>query len=186
MALRAVALAFACALVLALALMLATRSRPALAAIAGGRAKSSISGHTLLQSRELWATINVCNAPDQPDFVGIRGSMPGNGRAHDTMYMLFRVQYLEPKTKRWTDTKNLVVPEFHAVGPANTARQAGKSFDLPPVAGEPPITYRGVVTFQWHRGAKVLTTASRITSAGRVSTSGADPARFSAATCVIG
>ncbi len=37
------------------------------------------SQHSLLHSRELWATVDVCNPKDQPNTVGIRGSMPGDG-----------------------------------------------------------------------------------------------------------
>jgi hypothetical protein len=172
--------------VAALLAAFATQSGPTLAAAPTGPAHAAASGHTLLQSRDLWATINVCNAIDQPDFVGIRGSMPGNGQAHDMMYMRFRVQYLDVQSMHWVDAKNRVVADFHAVGSANKVRQAGTSFDLPPIAGGPAISYRGVVTFQWRRGAHVLASSSRTTSAGRVSTSGADPAGFSAATCVLG
>jgi hypothetical protein len=141
---------------------------------------------SLLRSRELWATIDVCNAADQPNTVGIRGSMPGDGQAHGTMYMSFRLQYMSTTTNQWVDLANGAAPGFAAVGAAKSVRQAGRSFQLMPVAGKPAVTLRGIVNFQWRAGTTVLASASRPTSAGRVSLAGADPANFSAATCVIG
>src|SRR5262249_25360931 len=52
-------------------------------------ARARASAHSPLQSRQLWATIDLCNPPDQPHYVGVRGSMPGDGRAGDGMYMRF-------------------------------------------------------------------------------------------------
>ena len=149
-------------------------------------AKSAASGRTLLASRQLWATIDVCNPFDQPDMIGIRGSMPGDGQPHDTMYMRFGLQYLNTSTRRWTGLVTGAEPLYVAVGTARAARQAGRSFQLIPVPGKPAFTLRGVVSFQWRHGKTVLQSTSRPTTAGRVSLAGADPAGFSAATCLIG
>jgi len=168
----------------ALAMLLAA---PALAASAIPRATSSRTPvRTLLGSRQLWATIDVCNPFDQPDMIGVRGSMPGDGEAHDTMYMRFRLEYLNTTTRRWTSLVTGAEPVYVAVGNAKAARQAGRSFQLIPVPGKPAFTLRGVVSFQWRHGRTVLQTTSRPTTAGRQSLAGADPAGFSAATCLIG
>ena len=53
----------------------------------------------LLQSPQLWATIDGCNPSDQPNTVGVRGSMPGDEQSKDEMYMRFRLQYLDSSTK---------------------------------------------------------------------------------------
>ena len=45
---------------------------------------------------------------------------------------------------------------------------------------------RGIVDYQWRRGRVVLQTAERTTTAGHRSLAGADPAGYSAATCLIG
>jgi hypothetical protein len=144
--------------------------------------------HSLYKSHELWATIDVCNPPDQPDTVGVRGSMPSDGQAHERMYMSFRLQYEDTATGKWVDlsTGSAAAPTFVPVGAATSARQAGRSFQLVPVAGKPAVTLRGVVSFQWRRGATVVHAVSRPTTAGQLSLAGADPAGFSAATCVIG
>ena len=142
--------------------------------------------HALFKSRLLWATIDVCNATDQPDTLGVRGSMPGDGEARDTMFMRFRLQYLDTSTKAWVDLANGVSPHYASVGTGASARQGGRSFQLSPIAGQPAVTMRGVVTFQWRRGTTVLAQISRPTTPERHALAGSDPEGFSAASCVIG
>jgi len=149
-------------------------------------AKTVTSKHSLLQSTQLWATIDVCNPADQPDTVGVRGSMPGDGQNGQVMYMRFRLQYMNTSTRRWVDLTTEAGSGFVAVGRAKATRQAGRSFQLVPVPGKPAFTLRGVVSFQWRRGSTVVTSVSRATTAGRQSLAGADPSGFSAATCSIG
>lgn len=156
--------------------------------VARGAETKTVSAHALDRSRELWATIDVCSPPDQLNTVGVRGSMPGDGQAKDTMYMSFRLQYEDSATGQWVDLAGTgaPAPAYVAVGTGKSARQAGRSFQLVPVAGKPPFTLRGVVSFQWRRGTAIVHTVSRPTTAGQLSLAGADPAGFSAATCVIG
>jgi hypothetical protein len=175
--------------VLACAALLGALSAPC----ASGASAPSPSGgigkateHAIQRSLALWATINVCNPPDQPDAVGVRGSMPGDGNAHDKMYMSFRLQYLESAGQRWIDLAAGALPQYVAVGSAKSARQGGRSFQLVPVPGKPPFDLRGVVSFQWRRGSTVELSLSRPTTAGKMSLAGADPAGFSAANCAIG
>jgi hypothetical protein len=153
------------------------------ASTAPTQAGTTPSKHALLSSHELWATINVCSPADQPATVGIRGSMPGDKRAHDKMYMSFRLQYLDAASKQWVDLASGATPRFVAVGSGAAARQDGRSFQLVP--GKAASTLRGVVDFQWRRGGTVLESAARPTTAGRQSLAGADPVGFSAAACVI-
>ncbi|HLH13335.1 MAG TPA: hypothetical protein VKV16_00985 [Solirubrobacteraceae bacterium] len=160
------------------------------AARASARAQSSQPAprkleRTLLHSHELWATIDVCSPPNQRDTVGVRGSMPGDGDAHDEMYMSFRLQY-ETAGKRWVDISSGTSAGWVSVGAAGSARQSGSSFALKPAAGKPAATLRGVVDFQWRRGGRVLVSAAEPTSAAHKSLAGADPPGYSAATCVIG
>ncbi len=142
----------------------------------------------LLRSRNLWATINICTPADQPRTLGIRGSMPGDRRAHDQMYMRFHLQYQDAKSKKWFDlpAKDKRAPKFLHVGAGASVRQGGGSFQLEPQAGKPAFSLRGVVEFQWRRGGRVLQTATRATTAGHRSVTGADPAGFSSASCLIG
>jgi hypothetical protein len=179
---RAIALALACS-----ATVLAALAPPAaLGRSTSKRAKPAVDSSALFRSRLLWATIDVCNPPDQPDTVGVRGSMPGDHHSHDTMYMRFRLQYLNTTTKAWTDLAKGASSGYADVGTGADPRQAGRSFQLNPVAGQPAFTLRGVVGFQWRHGKTVLAQTSRPTTAGRNSLAGADPAGFSAASCLIG
>jgi len=93
--------------------------------------------------------------------------MPGDHHSHDTMFMRFRLQYLNPTTKAWTDLTKGASSGYADVGTSADPRQAGRSFQLNPVAGQPAFTLRGVVSFQWRRGKVVLAQTSRPTSAGR-------------------
>jgi hypothetical protein len=147
--------------------------------------KPTAAERALLDSHELWATIDVCNPPKQPDTVGIRGSMPGDGHARDRMYMSFRLQYLNA-SKQWEDLASGTSSDFVAVGGGASARQGGTSFELKPVAGQPAVTLRGVVDFQWRRGKTVEVSGAAATSVGHRSLAGAEPADYSAATCVLG
>jgi hypothetical protein len=147
----------------------------------------AVSEHSLLRSRQLWATIDVCSPPDQPGWIGIRGSMPGDGRAHDTMYMRFRLQQLNPARSSWVDVAKGATRDFVAVGNGKSSRESGFSFDLmPPVKGKPVFTLRGVVSFQWRDGTTVVASTSRPTTTGHKGVVGADPAGFSAASCLLG
>jgi|GEM_PF-587839 hypothetical protein len=156
-----------------------------LATPAPAKTSKPLSEHALLSSHELWATIDVCDPADEPNTVGVRGSMPGDGQAHDKMYMSFRLQYMNA-SKQWVNLASGASSGFVAVGAGASARQGGTTFDLKPVTGQPPVTLRGVVDFQWRRGKTVVLSAARPTLAGHKSLAGADPASFSAATCVIG
>jgi hypothetical protein len=155
------------------------------AAAAPGSGNQAAQLKALLRSRELWATIDLCNPSDQPDYVGIRGSMPADKQAGDKMYMAFRLQYMDPTTKAWVDLASPKAPVYTYVGASTTVRQGGRSFQLVPRPGKPAVMLRGVVSYQWRRGGKVLQSATRPTSAGHKSLAGADPRGYSAATCTM-
>jgi hypothetical protein len=140
--------------------------------------------HALRASRNLWATIDVCNPADQRNTVGIRGSMPGDRQPGDTMLMRFRLQFMDTSSGRWVDLAG-AASEYFTVGNARTARQAGRSFVLVPPTHGSVFTLRGVVSYQWRHGRRIVAALSRATSAGHESVAGADPPNFSAATCQI-
>jgi hypothetical protein len=141
------------------------------------------SMHALERSHALWATVDVCSPADQPNTIGIRGSMPGDARRGDTMYVRFRVQYQEPSSKRWVNVARGADSGFVKVGSGRIPRQAGQSFRF--AAGSQAFTMRGYVSFQWRRGATVLGTIARATATGHRSLAGADPKNYSAATCKL-
>jgi hypothetical protein len=164
---------------------LAQSTAPAQSPAERSTEKTTAAERALLQSPLLWATVDVCNPSDQPNTVGVRGSMPGDNHAKDEMYMRFRLQYLDSSTKLWVDLTTGADSGYVAVGAAKSARQAGFSFQLTPVAGKPAFMLRGVVSFQWRRNSAVVYTVSRPTTAKHKSLSGADPAGFSTAECSL-
>jgi hypothetical protein len=138
-------------------------------------------------ARPPWATVNVCDTASNPDTVGIRGSMPGDGSATEQMFMRFQLQY-ERDDGSWRLLGDSGDSGFIDVGRARTrlSRQAGHSFRLsPPPAGN-VYALRGLVTFEWRaKDGTVVRRVRRRTTAGHRSTAGADPAGFSAAECTI-
>jgi hypothetical protein len=138
-----------------------------------------------IESRHLWATINVCDTLKHPDTIGIRASMPGAPDARERMFMRFRVQYFRPADGLWHNIAKGGNSGFIDVGPARfKARQAGRLFVFKPPAGA-SFQLRGKVTFQWRRKGKVVRSAALATTAGHRSTAGADPEGYSSDTCVI-
>jgi len=134
-------------------------------------------------SKDLWATVNVCDTAASPNTLGVRGSMPGMKR-RTTMRMRFRVQYLAPDG-RWLIVRKNADSGWQKVGVRRRGRlESGWSFMFAaPQSGE--VALRGVVYFQWRRSGKVVQRARKVTEDGHVSTLGADPPGFSAGTCRI-
>jgi hypothetical protein len=134
-------------------------------------------------SRHLWATVDACNAPNRKGMIGIRGSMPGTGVKGEKMYMRFRVQYQSGGV--WHYIGSSADTGFRPVGAATfKARQSGFYFTIPPVAGTSYVL-RGVVDFEWRKGATVKLRAEEDTTAGHISVAGADPPGYSAAACKL-
>ena len=151
-----------------------------------GASTAAAAAPTVDKSPLLWSTINICDTAKHPDTIGIRASMPGSGKKGEKMYMRFQVQYFRASTQKWAPTDATVDSGFQSVGAAKfRRRESGWNFSItPPPAGQ---TYRlrGIVSFEWRVGAKVVRKASKRTHSGHTGTFGADPAGFSAAECII-
>ena len=108
----------------------------------------------LLRSRELWATVDVCNPADQPDTVGVRGSMPG-----DKQRPRPDVHELPPAVPgrgeqavgRPSRQRRAAVPSRRRRRLGAPGRHGASSSAAP---GRPAFMLRGVVVFQWRRGAR--------------------------------
>jgi hypothetical protein len=147
-------------------------------------AAASPHGHTIYQSRHLWATIDVCGPRDQPHTVGVRGSMPGSGLANELMFMRFALQYRDA-AGAWLNIGASADSGFLAVGQSTfKARQSGRNFMLDVAPGSHYIV-RGVVTFEWRRRGHVVRNAQKETTAGHQALAGADPPGYSAAACEL-
>jgi hypothetical protein len=133
---------------------------------------------------EPWATVNVCDTQSRPNQIGIRGSMPGLAR-WTRMRMRFRVQY-ETLDGEWKTVQSGADSRWRKVASGRRGdHDAGWTFEFKPPASGGAHILRGVVSFQWRRGGRVVERDRRITEAGHPGTAGADPPSFSAATCAI-
>jgi hypothetical protein len=130
-----------------------------------------------------WATVNVCDTSEHANQIGIRGSMPGLKRT-TRMTMRFRVQYFDDG--HWRLVTSGADSGHRRVTVARRGRHdAGWTFEFKPPAVGGAIELRGVVTFQWKRGGRVVRRQRETTEAGHPGTVGADPPGYSAATCAI-
>ena len=134
----------------------------------------------------VWATVNVCDTQAHPNQMGIRGSMAGMGRS-TRMYMRFRVQFQDAEG-RWKMVKSGPLTDSSWVRVAIGKRgdhDSGWSFSFKPPASGGAHVLRGVVSFEWRRGKRVLQRTRTFTTEGHPGTAGAEPSEFSAATCEI-
>ena len=138
-------------------------------------------------SRDLWATVNVCDTPAARNVIGIRASMPGNGTAQ-RMYMRFEAQWYDAKRRRFVPTG--ASSRWVSAGSARyRSSQAGFSFQFDEPPAETAFLMRGKVSYQWRarRGKRwmVVRRASRLTRAGVSGVMGGDPGGRSDAGCII-
>jgi hypothetical protein len=133
-----------------------------------------------------WATVNVCDTADNPDTIGIRGSMPQSRDAGEEMFMRFQVQF-QRDDGSWRFIGAAGDSGFIDLGRARAkARQAGHSFRLSPPAAGNVFTLRGLVTFEWRaKDGTVDRRARRRTTGGHHSTAAADPTGFTADECTV-
>jgi hypothetical protein len=134
----------------------------------------------------VWATVNVCDTQTSPNQMGIRGSMSGLARS-SRMFMRFRVQF-QNADGRWRTIKSGPLSDSGWIRVATGRRgahDAGWSFEFKPPASGGAHVLRGVVSFEWRRGKRVLQHTRAWTEEGHPGTAGAEPPDFSAATCEI-
>ena len=138
------------------------------------------------RDRAVWATVNACDTKLRPNQIGIRGGMPGLAR-HTRMYMRFRVQFQDSEGE-WRTVKSSRLTDSGWVRVAVGRRgehDAGWSFEFKPPPSGGAHLLRGLVSFQWRKGRRVIEREKAVTEAGHPGTVGAEPADHSAATCAI-
>jgi hypothetical protein len=143
------------------------------------------------RNHDLWVTINLCDTPQHPDKLGVRGRMPGND-TRDRMYMRFTAQY-RAADGTWQPIRGKnESPWIYAGSALFSHEETGFTFSIdPPKAGE-RFVLRGTADFQWRAKRRkngrvrivVVKEARLHTEAGHPST-GAEPAGYSSASCVI-
>lgn len=157
-----------------------------LAAAAAPAGASPARAGSVLTSKLLWATVDVCDTAKHPDTIGVRGSMPGSLVDGERMFLRIRVQYLSRVDDAWHNIMKGADSGWIALGSArHRVRQAGADFAFVPPASGLGVRLRGAVAFEWRAGSKVVRHTRRRTTSGHVAAAGADPTGFSAASCVV-
>ena len=156
-----------------------------LAALALPATSGAAKQRSIRDSKLLWSTVNVCDTAKHPDGIGVRASMPGSGVSAERMFIRLQVQYLSTIDGKWHNLGAGGDSGFIPLGSGRyKVRQSGRTFTIvPPASGS--STLRGAATFEWRRGGDVVRRVRETTAAGHPSTSGADPADYSAATCKV-
>lgn len=136
-------------------------------------------------TREVWATVNVCDTAHAPNTIGIRASMPGSRSGAEVRWMRFVVEYHSQAEDRWYRLADGGDSGYLRVGKGRRPKQFGRSLRIVPTADR-SVLLRGRVYFQWRtQGGEVLQSESARTRKGFRSDAGADPPGYSAATCTI-
>jgi hypothetical protein len=139
-------------------------------------------------SRNVWATVNICNTRRHPDVVGFRVQMPGLGFAAN-LYADVQVEYWSAATRHFRPVPNGSgsLGSVVRLGRATTGtHQSGVTFVIKRPPSGVHFAFRGVATFRWKRGNKVLGSTTRNTGHGYPHVDFGDPAGYSAGTCTIG
>jgi hypothetical protein len=136
------------------------------------------------KSRNLWATVNLCDTKLHPHAIGVRASMPALGdTAH--MSMRIRVEYYSRAQKRFKPISSGADSGIIGLGTGrNDIRESGRIFTFEPPSGS-SFVLRGVATFEWRRKHKLVLRTTRTTQRGHPKTMGAEPKVYSAAMCEL-
>jgi hypothetical protein len=160
-----------------------------LGASAGGSqpaAKQRVKPTNLETSKDLWATINVCDTEGKPNTIGIRGSAPGLRNRRSVISMRFQVQYKAKADGKWHNAGADSDSGYMRVGRTRSqVLEAGNDFTFDPPTDGGSHQLRGSARYRWKRHGKVVARARRFTEPGHRSTAGADPKGYSAAECEI-
>jgi hypothetical protein len=135
---------------------------------------------------DVWATVNACDTSSRPNQIGIRGGMEGLAR-HSRMFMRFRVQFRNSagdwKTLKGSD---LTDSGWVRIGAGRRGEyDAGWSFEFRSPATGGAHVLRGVVSFEWRKGRRVVARSRAFTESGHPYTMDAEPADYSAEICEI-
>jgi hypothetical protein len=130
-------------------------------------------------SRDLWATVNICNTKRYPDVIGIRGQIPSLGFSAQ-LSMQFQVEYWSARDKRFKPVRG--TRQSVSLGTQKRGlHQSGVRVGFGPHAG----SLRGTVRFEWRLGSRLIGHANQTTSHGHPSADFGDPPHYSAWKCVI-
>jgi hypothetical protein len=128
-----------------------------------------------------WATVNVCDPPEQPGAVGVRVSIPRRKGA-PRQWARIRLQFFDGTT--WERVRQGGDTGFARYGAGTRLVEGGTTFTFPAPPAGAQLRLRGVVDIEWRRGTKVVHRAHLRTTGGHANL--ADPdLQHSSASCEI-
>jgi hypothetical protein len=132
-----------------------------------------------------WATVNACDSAGQPNVMGVRASLPGDG-SNAEMFVRFTAQWHDNAQKAWLPVRGAATSPWLPAGSARyLARQAGWNFAFDPPASGGVFLLRAVAELQWRLGGTVVRSASLVTASSMAAVMEGDPAGTSLASCTI-
>ena len=166
------------------------------ALVASGLATAALLAPAPADARQtslLWATVNICDSPNHPNIVGVRASMPGNGR-RQRMYMRFSASWYRIAEDDWRPLPGGRSGWIQVGSARLRARQAGYSFRVTQPPPGKSFVVRGVVEFEWRalrrRAGKSRWVVSRrvraTTRSGAEGVEEGDPPGLSLGACEVG
>jgi len=133
----------------------------------------------------LWATVNICDTDRNPNVLGVRASMPGNGTSQ-TMWMRFNASYFDRSTEDWRPVAGGRSPWIKVGDARYSSRQSGRKFTINPPSPISSFVVRGVVEYQWRRkNGKVVRREKQKTLRGHKTGRHADPPGYTDGVCEI-
>ena len=158
------------------------RSLPAYIAVAACALAAAPSA-SAAGTRDLWATVNVCDTSASPDEMGVRARMPGDGRRH-RMYMRFTAQF--KSGKKWKPVSGKGASRWLYAGSALfKTQELGYTFSFDAPKAGSSYLMRGLVQFQWRTKKGKVVRRTHLYTEGHHPTKGADPKGYSAGKCEI-
>jgi hypothetical protein len=114
---------------------------------------------------DLWATVNLCDAPSKPGAVGVRVSIPREEGAPQ-QWARIRLQWFDGNARAWRAVRSGGDAGWARVGVGTRLVEGGTTFSFPPPAAGARMVLRGVVDIQWRDGTEVVDQARLRTTEG--------------------
>jgi hypothetical protein len=149
---------------------MSTRALPVLLAVAAAILAPAGATAKTDAHPDLWATVNLCDAPTQPGGVGVRVSIPREQGAPQ-QWARIRLQWFDGNARAWRALHSGGDAGWTRIGVGTRLVQGGTTFSFPPPAAGARIVVRGVVEIQWRDGKSVVDHARLRTTEGHATTS---------------
>jgi hypothetical protein len=150
----------------------------AVAILAPAGAPAKVTAHA-----DLWATVNLCDAPSRPGAVGVRVSVPRESGAPQ-QWANIRLQWFDGQARAWRAVRSGGDAGWARIGIGTRLVEGGTTFTVPPPQPGARMVLRGVVDIEWRKGTHVVDRARVRTTAGHVA-AGDPHRRVSRSSCEI-